>query len=132
VSITMIRGYGLPSDAASSYNGYGAVPSGGPVRGAVVNVPSVALPTGRWQNPYPPVSSYAAQLFRTTPDPQLGGFGDFGFTMPGAVSGGMKTLPTSSADLGNGGGGVGGLDMTTIAIGLGVVGLGLYFLTKKR
>lgn len=137
MSITMIRGYGLPTDAASSYNGYGAVPAraGGPVRGAVVNVPSVALPTGNWQSPYPPVSSYAASLFRTTPDPQLGGFGDFGFTMPhvALTSTAAGATGAASGDTGGTGGGVGGgLDMTTIAIGLGVAGLALYFLTKKR
>lgn len=128
MSITMIRGYGLPSDAASSYNGY----AGGPVRGAVVNVPSVALPTGRWQQPYPPVASYQASLFRTTPDPQLGGFGDLGF---GTMSVGPAAfvaagVSTSTQQMGNPGG-FGGLDMTTVAIGLGVAGLALYFLTKK-
>jgi len=126
MSITMIRGYGLPTDAASSYNGY----AGGPVRGAVVNVPAVALPTGRWQQPYPPASSYAAQLFRTTPDPQLGGFGDYGRMSTGpavlAAAGSTGSMPVGDAI------GGAGLDMTTIALALGAAGLALYFLTKKR
>lgn len=50
---TMIRGYGLPSDAAGSYNGYGSY---GRARG---------YGYGRSTNP----------LFRTLPDPELGHFG---------------------------------------------------------
>lgn len=117
----MIRGYGLPSDAAAMYNGYGAVVP-----------PKVLTPV--------PAPGYSRSLFHTLPDSQLGGYDDFGVNIlgtsrttfspatgpvdPVAAAGGDQTMVPLTA-----GGDGGGFNMGLAVLALGAVGL--FFLMKK-
>lgn len=127
MAISMIRGYGLPNDAASSYNGYGAVRT----------IPQVQRPRI--------VPNYPASLFRTLPDPELGGYGEYdGFGAP-MVSVGLRGSDegarlstvaalnttngaTPSGDAGFLGPSIAGIPVVLIA-GVGL--LGLFFFMRK-
>lgn len=143
MSVTMIRGYGLPSDAAGMYNGYGSYGANGPVRAMPINVPSVALPHSPSLT-RPAAGAYQAALFHPLPDPEgssYGGYGDFGFSLTGSLQnlgtrvlgGGLPgTDPGAGAPPAGGAGG--GFDMGSLLpiLGLGAVGIGLFLYFRKK